>query len=224
MARKEHYDMPFEAGGVYHIYNRSIDRKPLFVQERNYVFFLNKLDLYLSPFIDVYAWCLMNNHFHFMARIKDLEDFQKWELGKLTTFQKLPTLEGGEGKLLSLEEIPLIVSHAFQKMFQSYAMAFNKQESRIGSLFQSPLKRNLVDSEEYFTNLVYYIHANAQLHGFVDDFRQYPWSSYQRIISQKPSKLQKQQVLNWFGGVDGYQEYHNSNPRILDTGIVIEDD
>jgi len=225
MAKKEHYDMPFEAGGIYHIYNRSIDRKPLFVQERNYVFFLNKLDFYLSPFIDVFAWCLMSNHFHLMARVKDLADIQKNELGKLTTFQKLPTLEnGGVEKLQTYEDVPLIVSHAFQKMFQSYAMAFNVQENRVGSLFQSPLKRNLVDSDEYFTNLVYYIHANAQLHGFVDDFRQYPWSSYQRITSPKPSKLQKEQVLNWFGGIDQYIDYHASNPRILDSGIVIEDD
>jgi len=217
--------MPFEAGGIYHIYNRSIDRKPLFVQERNYVFFLNKLDFYLSPFIDVFAWCLMSNHFHLMARVKDLADIQKNELGKLTTFQKLPTLEnGGVEKLQTYEDVPLIVSHAFQKMFQSYAMAFNVQENRVGSLFQSPLKRNLVDSDEYFTNLVYYIHANAQLHGFVDDFRQYPWSSYQRITSPKPSKLQKEQVLNWFGGIDQYIDYHASNPRILDSGIVIEDD
>ena len=224
MAKKEHYDMPFEAGGIYHIYNRSIDRKPLFVQERNYVFFLNKLDLYLSPFIDVFAWCLMNNHFHLMARIKDLADFQKLDKLTIPSLSGLPTLEGGGEKSPTLEDVPLIVSHAFQKMFQSYAMAFNKQESRIGSLFQSPLKRNLVDSDEYFTNLVYYIHANAQLHGFVDDFRVYPWSSYQRIISPKPSKLQKEQVLNWFGGVDQYLDYHNSNPRILDSGIVIEDD
>jgi putative transposase len=225
MAKKEHYDMPFEAGSIYHIYNRSIDRKPLFVQDRNYVFFLNKLDFYLSSFIDIYAWCLMSNHFHLMARVKDLEDFRKHELSKLTTFQKLPTLETVEiEKLPTLEDVPLIVSHAFQKMFQSYAMAFNKQENRVGSLFQSPLKRNKVESDEYFTNLVYYIHANAQLHGFVDDFRQYPWSSYNRIILPKPSKLQKEKVLGWFGGVDQYIDYHSSNPRILESGVVIEDD
>jgi len=164
MAKKEHYDMPFEAGGIYHIYNRSIDRKPLFIQERNYVFFLNRLDHYLSPFIDVYAWCLMSNHFHLMVRIKDVTDFQNlYKLttfqklpipqkvsGKLTTFQKLPTLisDGVEklpipkrSGLPTYEDIPAIVSHAFQKMFQSYAMAFNKQESRVGSLFQSPLKK-----------------------------------------------------------------------------------
>jgi len=144
---------------------------------------------------------------------------------KLTTFQKLPTLEtGGVEKLPTYEDIPAIVSHAFQKMFQSYAMAFNVQEGRVGSLFQSPLKRNLVDSDEYFTNLVYYIHANAQLHGFVDDFRLYPWSSYNRITSPKPSKLQKEQVLDWFGGVDQYIDYHASNPRILESGVVIDDD
>ena len=83
-----------------------------------------------------------------------------------------------------------IVSERWKKFFQSYAMAFNKQQTRIGTLFQRPFKRVEVDTDNYFRNIVYYIHANPQNHGIVDNFRTYEWSSYLKIISKKPSKLQ----------------------------------
>ena len=67
-----------------------------------------------------------------------------------------------------------IVSHQFRKFFQSYAMSFNNQQQRVGALFQTPFKRALVDNDSYFTQLIYYIHSNAQHHGMVKDFRECP--------------------------------------------------
>ncbi len=103
-----------------------------------------------------------------------------------------------------------IVSHQFRKFFQSYAMAYNKQQDRIGTLFQTSFKRALVDDEVYFANLIHYIHANPQKHGIVANFRDYEWSSYQRILIDKPTKLQKDEVLEWFGNKDEYKRFHNS--------------
>lgn len=48
-------------------------------------------------------------------------------------------------------------------------MAFNKQQNRIGTLFQTPFKRALIDNAAYFTQLAHYIHANPQLHNLIDD-------------------------------------------------------
>ena len=176
----------------------------------------------MSSVLDVYAWCLMNNHFHLMVRIKDLDDFNKLVQDKLTSLQELTTLDANSSKP-SEPDVFNIVSHSFQKMFQSYAMAFNKQENRVGSLFQSPLKRNLVSDMTYFTNLIYYIHANAQLHGFVDDFRKYAWSSYNRILSPNPSKLMKEEVLDWFGGRGQFEDYHTSNQKLILPNDFMED-
>lgn len=44
--------------------------------------------------------------------------------------------------------------------------------------FESPFDRKVVTSEDYFTRLIWYIHSNAEKHGFVKDFREYPYSSY----------------------------------------------
>ena len=117
-----------------------------------------------------------------------------------------------------------IVSKQFQKFFQSYAMAFNKQHERVGTLFQTPFKRALIDDEDYFSQLVYYIHANPQLHGLVSDFRKWQWSSYNRMLLDKPSKLRKQEVLDWFGGRKEYQQFHASNRELIPDNKYFVDD
>jgi hypothetical protein len=104
-------------------------------------------------------------------------------------------------------------------------MAFNKQSDRIGTLFQTPFKRALVDNDKYFTQLIYYIHANPQLHGLIDDFKDWEWSSYRRIMAEKSSKLRKKEVLEWFGSKDSYQRFHIQNQNLISNQkYILEDD
>ncbi len=207
MAKTEHYYTKFEQDKFYHVYNRTVDRKPMFCNDGNYEFFLKKYDEYLSSVIDTYAYCLLGNHFHLLLRIQDL-----------TTFKKLSNLKTDKPD-------HEIVSHQFRKFFQSYAMAFNKQQDRIGTLFQTPFKRVLVNNETYFTRLVYYIHANPQLHGLIDDFREWKWSSYNRILIDEPSKLKKLEVLNWYGDKKQYEQYHSEKHQMIkEEKLFFEDD
>ena len=197
MANTAHYHTRFEEDHYYHIYNRTIDKKPMFNTDDNYRYFLEKYDEYLSPVSDLFAYCLLGNHFHCLIRIRGSEE--------LAAFQKLSKSEGAVDAVKTTHDI---VSHQFRKFFQSYAMAFNKHTGRVGTLFQTPFKRALIDSDAYFTQIVYYIHANPQQHGLIDDFRNWKWSSYRRMLLDKPTRLQKQEVLNWFGGRDAYEKYH----------------
>ncbi|WP_412466981.1 transposase [Pedobacter sp. KLB.chiD] len=190
MAKTEHYYTKFEEGKFYHIYNRSIDRQPLFKSDANYRFFLKKIDQYLSNILDVYAYCLLGNHFHLLIRVK--------ESLKITN---------------SIRDISVhdIVSKQFRMFFQSYALAFNIQHKRIGTLFQTPFKRAQINDESYFTRLVYYIHSNPQKHNLISDFRDWKWSSYSRILLETTTKLKKQEVLNWFGGKKEYLQFHSGH-------------
>lgn len=65
--------------------------------------------------------------------------------------------------------------------------------------------------------------SKKQKHKIIDDFRQYPWSSYERIMRDKPSKLKKEEVLQWFRNKENYVNYH---ARTLDLDdlkdIIIE--
>jgi len=247
MAKTEHYYTKFELNNYYHVYNRSIDRKPMFCNTGNYDFFMKRYDKYLSPVIDTYAFCLLGNHFHLLIKPKtpsqsqDLTTFGKLsnlpqpqpQPQNLTTFEKLSNLPQPQphpqnlttfGKLSNLTTHD-IVSHQFQMFFQSYAMAFNKQQFRIGTLFQTPFKRALVNSNEYLIRLVYYIHANPQLHGLIPDFRDWRWSSYFEILDARPNNTIQLEVLNWWGGKKQYIDYHSEKRETIDDkNLSLEDD
>ena len=157
MAHLEHYHTKFEQGKFYHIYNRSIDKKLLFKSSENYEFFLRRWMKYMGECFDVYAYCLMGNHYHFLVNVR----FTK-TAGSTHDY----------------------IAHNLQRLFQSYALAFNLQHSRTGTLFQKPYKRVHVDSDEYVSKLIHYIHNNPQKHEVVYDFRNWKWSSYNAILKK----------------------------------------
>jgi len=201
----KNYRIPLEEDRFYHIYNRGNNSEQLFFTNANYEFFIRQYDNFLSDYVDTFAFCLLPNHFHLLIRVKPIKDL-KVSLEKNETLLKVPHFEKAK---------PLrSVSAQFQKLFTSYSMAINKQEGRHGSLFEKPFRRIEVSSTQYLANLVFYIHANPQLHGLCDDFRHYPWSSYDRILKTKPSKLCKKEVIEWFDDKENYLAYHSQKADI----------
>lgn len=66
-----------ENGNYYHIYNRGNNKGNIFFEDENYAYFLMQFKKYLIPHIDVLAYCLMPNHFHFFIKINKVEEFNK---------------------------------------------------------------------------------------------------------------------------------------------------
>ncbi len=211
MALTEHYYTKFEYNKYYHIYNRSVDKKPMFVSRDNYQYFIRKFDYYLSPVLEVVAYCLLGNHFHFLIKIRSEDEIRtnllfglENELTQpdLTTFQKLSNLPINTHNT---------VSHQFKKFFQCYTMAFNKQQERVGTLFQTPFKRALIDKENHFINLIHYIARNPQHHGLVDDFRLWEWCSYNRLVLEAKTKLRHDDVIALFGSKEAFIDHCNGD-------------
>ncbi|MBN1440650.1 MAG: transposase [Anaerolineales bacterium] len=175
--------IPLKPGVFFHIFNRGINRSRIFFEERNYAYFLALHERFLPPLSDTYAFCLLPNHFHFLIKVKPGE-----------------------------EPVSALISKAFNRLFASYALAINKAYSRTGSLFQHHFHRIPVGSSRYFAALVHYIHRNPQTHGLVPDFRDWPYSSYHILLSQKPTRIQRASTLSRFGGRTGFLEYHR-RPR-----------
>ncbi len=69
--------MKIYSDNYYHIYNKGNNKEPIFFDEENYKYFLNQFKKYVSPFCDVFSYCLMPNHFHFFMRVKDEISFEK---------------------------------------------------------------------------------------------------------------------------------------------------
>ncbi len=64
---------PFEIGNFYHVYNRGNNKDQIFIEEDNYLYFLILIKKYLLPIADIYSYCLIQNHFHLIIKIKDEE-------------------------------------------------------------------------------------------------------------------------------------------------------
>ena len=183
---------PLEHGQYYHIYNRGNNRETIFVEDRNYRYFLKLYAKHTEPVADTYAYCLLRNHFHFLVRIKTVEEQQK-------------TLRVSETPRISSTLRP---SQQFSNLFNAYAKAINKTYGRTGSLFQNPFGRVAVISDAHFVDLIAYIHQNPQKHGFVEDFRAWLYSSYHACLSRKPTRLMREEVLDWFDGSTAFQAFH----------------
>jgi REP-associated tyrosine transposase len=203
MQNKHH---PLNPGYFYHIFNRGNNRENLFYKPDNYIYFLKKYDQYLNDYLETYAFCLLPNHFHLLVRVKELRDLPGFENPEGLSGARdkdLPGLGDLEGQL------PAVISKQFSKFFNAYAKAINKQQNRVGSLFQKNFKRIQIGNNKYITNLIYYIHANPQIHELIDDFRNWPYSSYGKFLEARKSHLKKKDVLNWFGGINEYKTYHS---------------
>jgi putative transposase len=66
------YYTPFYKDQYYHIYNRGNNGETIFYKPDNYLFFLKRLSEYLSNCVEIFAYCLLPNHFHLIIRVKDI--------------------------------------------------------------------------------------------------------------------------------------------------------
>ena len=160
---KSHTD-PLLPEKIYHIYNRGINGESIFKKEGDYKLFLEKFSFHLHPFVDTYAYCLLSNHFHILIKVKSEEKiFKSAEL-------QYPNKK--------IDSISHFLSKQFAHLFNGFSQIINKKSGRTGGLFESPFRRIEINSDTYFSALVWYIHHNPQKHGFVKNFRDYSHSSY----------------------------------------------
>ncbi|RLD52271.1 MAG: transposase [Bacteroidetes bacterium] len=202
-----HYFKPLLPDNFYHILNRGNNKEKLFYKKDNYDYFLKKYDNYLSDYLTTYAYCLLGNHFHLLVKLNTTKQI-------IQTAEKLKDIPNRLSKFneLAKSELPkiagLIISNQFRKFFMAYAKAINNQEKRTGSLFQKNFERFKIDNIRYLNNVIEYIHKNPVHHGFTNNFKDYPYSSYERIIIPKPSKLPKHEILENFNGKENYIRFH----------------
>ncbi|MEO7313099.1 MAG: hypothetical protein ABIX01_22130 [Chitinophagaceae bacterium] len=198
------YICDFEANAFIHVTSKAVGTNVLFQNDENRKYFLLKYGAYANGYFDTYAYCLLENHTHWLIKCTD-EDLLK---SHLETLPK-DSLKKHQKKYLNGElNFSEAVEFQFKDFFISYAMSFNKMFKRSGSLFISPIKRILLEDDSHLTHLIVYIHANILKHKIGNDFINYRWSSYQAIITNALISVSRNEVLEWFGGRDAFIKSH----------------
>lgn len=202
--------MHFQPNEVYHIYNRGNNRQPIFFSEKNYVFFLNKVQKQISPVATILCWCLMPNHFHFLLSATEKSCEERSSFG---------------GK--PMQELPYRIG----VLLSSYSQAINKQNGTTGSLFQQKTKAKCVTDtgrdalsvlngigRNYLITCMHYIHQNPYKAELVNKMEDWSFSSFHEYMSGKPDLPCDRDLLLSLTGYDMQSFYEDS------YGVIDEED
>lgn len=178
----------YQKNGYYHLYNRGVENRNIFLDKEDYETFLNFIKRYLvEPSLgpgqvgpprrsDLYeklnliAYCLMPNHFHFLVK----------------QFTKKAIIE------------------FMRSLSNSYVYFFNNKYKRVGPLFQGRYKGILIKEDSYLLHLSRYIHLNPLELGEVrppdrSDLLDYAYSSYGDYLGKRKTKWVKpEEILSFF--------------------------
>lgn len=186
-------------GNYYHVYNHANGKENLFPEQKNYLFFLEKVSLHILTFVKLHAYCLLPNHFHLLIYVREFE-----ELKLLQQFSLIENKPEEELQLLMEKNI----SKSFSNLFSSYAQSYNKIYKRKGSLFMPNMKANIIEDNSSICKVTHYVHTNPVHHGFVKKPEDWKFSSYNSYLSDLTTKLSKKEIFEIFGSRNHFIEYH----------------
>lgn len=95
--------------------------------------------------------------------------------------------------LLKAEPEDLVV--AMKKANGSFAMYYNREQKRIGPVFQDRYKSECVENEGYFWGALRYIHLNPVKACIVSKAEEYEWSSIKDYLAGKSKLLYEEALL-----------------------------
>lgn len=163
------------AESYYHVYARGNSRQEIFLEDDDYLYFLNLFRRYLSdeevknsagiPYeklddrLEALCYCLMPNHFHLLLYQQEEGTMQRLMRGVMT----------------------------------GYSRYFNTKYKRSGSLFESRYKASLISDQKYLEHITRYIHLNPK------NWKNYQYSSIGRYLSgQGTDWLKPERILSLF--------------------------
>ena len=94
-----------------------------------------------------------------------------------------------------------------KKFLTGYAISYNRRHRRHGHLFQDRYKSIICEEDQYFKELVRYIHLNplrAKLVESLGRLDRYRWCGHSVLLGRVKNEWQDQDyVLRWFGAKEG---------------------
>jgi len=211
----------FVNGYIYHIYNRGVEKRKIFLDKEDYFRAVHDLFEFndQNPALTLYYKQANFKSYEVQPhKIGKKEREPRKLLVKILAFCLMPN----HFHLLLQQVTNGGVIKFMQKLGTGYTMYFNQRYERVGPLFQGRFKAKLVNQESHLIHLPYYIHCNPlDLESpewrkkEIKDYRKavrflenYRWSSYPDYIGKKnfPSVTQREFLLDFFNGTEQYKK------------------
>ena len=183
--------MEFEKGNLYHIFNQGNNKRKIFFEHKNYLFFLEKIRTYILPYADILAWCLMPNHFHLMIRVNEVELATAKESHTMTLNQtheshRMASPDDSKSSNDLQTQPTRTLNNSIAILLRSYTRAINLQENMSGSLFKAHTKAQCLDCLNALTPSFYQDDGITKIN-ITDPYTQYPQNCFD-YIHQNPVK------------------------------------
>ena len=208
MARPSIFTQKLHSGRVYHVYNRTNNQELLFRNRADRFRFLRNIERFIKPFVDIFAFNLLPNHFHLLLEVLTKEQF----LNRASTsfIEDLPL---GCKSLIKAnsDNMDLILENRFKALFSGYATYFNMKHQRKGNFLHRPFCRKWIHSSDYFKRAVFYIHANSLKHEIHKNWLDHEWTSYHQAIANDNSFIALEKLFEYFDGRENFFEYHQKD-------------
>lgn len=226
---------PFVNNGIYHVYNRGVEKRKIFLDNQDYFRAVHDLFEFndKNPALTLYyKQANLKSYEVEPHKIGGKEKEPRKLLVRVLAFCLMPN----HFHLLLQQAANDGIIKFMQKIGTGYTMYFNQKYERVGPLFQGRFKAKLVDRESHFIHLPYYIHCNPldlKFPGWrekeikdhkkaMEFLEEYRWSSFPDYIGKKnfPSVTQREFLSEFFSGSEQYKKDTLAWLKEIDLGEI----
>lgn len=193
--RKRDYKK-FSRGSIYHVYNRGVDKMNIFKKEYDFRVFLFRLKENLFP---------NQKNEQSLSRQEKRRKPLPPNSFDLISYCLMPN----HFHLLIQQKTDLPITKLISKVCTGYSMYFNKENERIGAVFQDQFKSVMIENNEQLLWTSFYIHKNpleAKLVKYPEDYK---WGSYPEYFDFKKNNglCNKSIIFEQFNSPEKYLNY-----------------
>lgn len=186
----------FSENKIYHVFNRGVEKRKIFMDEQDYNMFSYYLFIYVAPLekilqkypllplrlqgknlsgeIEITSYCLMPNHFHLLLKQNNKDSISKF----------------------------------IKQLTNAYTLYFNQKYKRVGGLMQGRFKAVDIDKDDLLIHVSRYIHLNPVTAGLTKDIKNYKWSSLNDYLDNLDNYiLNKNIILSYFSSPKDYRNF-----------------
>ncbi len=205
----------FKNEEYYHIYNRGVDKREVFLDTEDYVRFLNSMREFNDE--STYEQRMYERNVASKELSSQIEELSSFDVVRLDNLVEIICycVNPNHYHLILKQLRSDGVKTFMHKIGTGYTNYFNKKYKRSGSLFQGPFKSIHIDSNEYLLYLSAYVNKNNFIHGY--NLVDWKYSSLLDYLGKRAGTLcNKESIMVQFNNdIERYKEFLENNALYL---------